>query len=479
MRLYNTLTRQQEAFVPVRDAHRPHVHLRPDRLRARPHRQLPDLRLRGRVAPRAEVRGRLPDASRHELHRRRRQDHHRRGEGGPAAARIHRSDTSTRFARMRRPSASSRWKRRRGPPIAANLQAMAGMINALGERGHTYTSEGSIYFKISTLPAYGKLARLDHEGIQSGARVDSDEYDKENARDFVLWKATKPDEPTWDCRLRARAGPAGTSSARRWRCGCSASRRSTSTPAASIWCFRITRTRSRRAKAPRARSSRASGSTSSTCWSTTRRCRSRLGNFYTRAGRARQRAFACRRCATSCCRRYYRKQLNFTWTGLEQAEEALRRITDFLGRVEALTSGGAHAEVTARVTAAVDAFDGALRDDLNTAAGLGAMFDLIRALNIAMDNKGGGQGRRCRTSSPRSPTSIACSACCRCAALKTPRRRSRWPRSTRPSMPARRRAAARDFARGRSHSPGAARERRHPRRQSPRARDGKGSNATI
>ncbi|HYE88495.1 MAG TPA: class I tRNA ligase family protein, partial [Vicinamibacterales bacterium] len=80
----------------------------------------------------------------------------------------------------------------------ANLKAMADMINALGQRGHTYTSDGSIYFKISTLPSYGKLARLDHEGIQAGARVDSDEYDKESARDFVLWKSTKPGEPTWD-----------------------------------------------------------------------------------------------------------------------------------------------------------------------------------------------------------------------------------------------------------------------------------------
>ena len=79
-----------------------------------------------------------------------------------------------------------------------NLRAMADMINQLGERGHTYQSDGSIYFKIATLPAYGKLVRLDHEGIQAGARVDSDEYEKENARDFVLWKAPKPGEPSWD-----------------------------------------------------------------------------------------------------------------------------------------------------------------------------------------------------------------------------------------------------------------------------------------
>src|SRR5262249_17038661 len=79
-----------------------------------------------------------------------------------------------------------------------NIEAMAATVHALEERGHTYRSDGSIYFKISTLPDYGKLARLDHAGIKSGARVDSDKYEKEDARDFVLWKASKPGEPTWD-----------------------------------------------------------------------------------------------------------------------------------------------------------------------------------------------------------------------------------------------------------------------------------------
>src|SRR5687768_1228156 len=79
-----------------------------------------------------------------------------------------------------------------------NIDAMGGMIEALEARGHTYRSDGSVYFKIETLPEYGKLARLDHAGIKSGARVDSDKYEKENARDFVLWKSTKPGEPTWD-----------------------------------------------------------------------------------------------------------------------------------------------------------------------------------------------------------------------------------------------------------------------------------------
>jgi len=79
----------------------------------------------------------------------------------------------------------------------ANLAAMARLIAALAKNGHTYVSDGSIYFKISTLPDYGKLAHLDHDGMKPGARVDADSYAKEDARDFVLWKATKPDEPTW------------------------------------------------------------------------------------------------------------------------------------------------------------------------------------------------------------------------------------------------------------------------------------------
>ena len=85
-----------------------------------------------------------------------------------------------------------------------NLAAMADTIKALEQNGHTYTSDGSIYFKISTFPDYGKLAHLDHSGIKSGARIDSDKYEKEDARDFVLWKATKEGEPNLGFGHRSR-----------------------------------------------------------------------------------------------------------------------------------------------------------------------------------------------------------------------------------------------------------------------------------
>ena len=84
-----------------------------------------------------------------------------------------------------------------------NITAMAETIVALEKRGHTYQSDGSVYFKISTFPEYGRLARLDHSGIKSGARVDSDKYEKDDARDFVLWKASKPGEPVWDAGFGA------------------------------------------------------------------------------------------------------------------------------------------------------------------------------------------------------------------------------------------------------------------------------------
>jgi cysteinyl-tRNA synthetase len=82
-----------------------------------------------------------------------------------------------------------------------HINDMVALIQKLAERGHTYTSEGSVYFRISTFPGYGKLSHIDFQGILDGARVDTDKYDKENARDFVLWKARKEGEHYWDTPL--------------------------------------------------------------------------------------------------------------------------------------------------------------------------------------------------------------------------------------------------------------------------------------
>ena len=271
-----------------------------------------------------------------------------------------------------------------------NLKAMADMISALGAHGHTYTTDGSVYFKISTFPAYGKLARLDHEGIQPGARVDSDEYDKESARDFVLWKATRPGEPTWD----VGCGPGRPG----WHIECSAmALRLLGESPIDIHTGGVDLVFPHHENEI-AQSEGATGKEFSRFWFhiehllvDNQKMSKSVGNVYT-VQDVLDKGFRLSALRYILLSGYYRKQLNFTWNGLEQAEEALRRITDFLGRVEALTAGGAHPEVTARVKEAVDAFDAALGDDLNTAAGLAAMFDLIRALNISMDARQVGKG---------------------------------------------------------------------------------------
>ena len=272
----------------------------------------------------------------------------------------------------------------------ANLKAMADMINALGQRGHTYTSDGSIYFKIATLPSYGKLARLDHEGIQAGARVDSDEYDKESARDFVLWKATKAGEPSWD----VGCGPGRPG----WHIECSAmALRLLGESPIDIHTGGVDLVFPHHENEI-AQSEGATGKEFSRFWFhiehllvDNQKMSKSVGNVYS-VQDVLDKGFRLSALRYILLSGYYRKQLNFTWIGLEQAEEALRRITDFLGRVEALSSGPAHGEVTDLVKVAVQRFDAALRDDLNTASGLAAIFDLIRALNIAMDGKQVGKG---------------------------------------------------------------------------------------
>ncbi|HWY86195.1 MAG TPA: cysteine--tRNA ligase, partial [Gemmataceae bacterium] len=84
-----------------------------------------------------------------------------------------------------------------------HIPDMVTAIQKLEERGYTYKSDGSTYYRIANFPSYGKLSHNDFSGIRAGARVDVDEYDKADARDFVLWKAKKDEELAWDTPLGA------------------------------------------------------------------------------------------------------------------------------------------------------------------------------------------------------------------------------------------------------------------------------------
>jgi len=265
----------------------------------------------------------------------------------------------------------------------ANIRAMADLVRALEKNGHTYVSEGSIYFKISSLPAYGKLAHLDHDGMKPGARVDSDHYAKEDARDFVLWKATKPDEPTWDV-----IDPPGRPG---WHLECSAiALRLLGEPPIDIHAGGIDLIFPHHENEI-AQSEGATGKPFSRFWVHVeylivdeQKMSKSLGNTYTIPDVVARgyRPSAVRYLLLSA---HYRKQLNFTWASLGQAEEALRRLTDFLVRLRTITRDGAHDEIAARVEDARKAFAGAMQDDLNTAAALGVVMTLVRALNSAID----------------------------------------------------------------------------------------------
>jgi len=272
----------------------------------------------------------------------------------------------------------------------ANIQAMGETIQALERNGHTYTSDGSIYFKISTLPDYGKLAHLDHSGIKSGARVDSDKYDKEDARDFVLWKATKPDEPSWDPGI----GPGRPG----WHIECSAmALRLLGPPPIDIHAGGVDLIFPHHENEI-AQSEGATGQPFSRFWvhvehlmiededKGTEKMSKSLGNVFNLADIV-ERGFRPSALRHLYLGTHYRKQLRFSWTAMAQAEEALKRITDFLARLDHVPAGEAQPSraIKERLDAAATAFASHIADDLNTAAALGIMFDLVRALNTAID----------------------------------------------------------------------------------------------
>jgi cysteinyl-tRNA synthetase len=265
----------------------------------------------------------------------------------------------------------------------ANLRAMAELIASLDKRGHTYKSDGSIYFKISTLPQYGKLARLDHEGMKPGARVDSDSYAKEDARDFVLWKATKPDEPTWNV-----VDPPGRPG---WHLECSAmALRLLGESPIDLHAGGIDLIFPHHENEI-AQSEGATGKPFSRFWMHVeylivdeQKMSKSLGNTYTIPDVIAKgfRPSAVRFLLLSA---HYRKQLNFTWASLAACEESLRRLTDFLARLDGISAPGVHPEIAERVAATRTTFSESMQDDLNTAAALGAMFELVRMLNSAID----------------------------------------------------------------------------------------------
>ena len=271
-----------------------------------------------------------------------------------------------------------------------NLDSMAALVRQLEKNGHTYESDGSIYFKISTLPQYGRLARLDHEGLKAGARIDSDNYDKDNARDFVLWKAARPDEPSWDFGFGG--GRPG------WHLECSAmALRLLGEPPIDIHCGGVDLIFPHHENEI-AQSEGATNKQFARFWMHVEhllideeKMSKSLGNVFNLPDIV-QKGFRPSALRYLLLSTHYRKQLKFSWDAMSQADEALRRLADFLERVDRVTAAGTHAGIAAKVSAAEAQFKEAMEQDLNTAGALGVVFELVRALNAAIDSNELGTG---------------------------------------------------------------------------------------
>ncbi len=267
-----------------------------------------------------------------------------------------------------------------------NIEAMGNLVKELERKGHTYQSEGSIYFRIATHPEYGKLSRLDKKGIKPGARINVDEYDKEDVRDFVLWKPVKAGEPSWDIGF----GPGRPG----WHLECSAmALRLLGEPPIDIHAGGVDLIFPHHENEI-AQSETATGKLFSRFWIHVehlfvegKKMSKSTGNVFTLPEIVSKgyRPSALRYLLLSS---HYRKQLNFTWSGIEQAEESLRRLTDFLARLDAETSvkKAGQSRVKVKVENARNRFFEALSDDLNTAEGLGAIFDFVRDVNVLLDS---------------------------------------------------------------------------------------------
>ncbi len=268
-----------------------------------------------------------------------------------------------------------------------HIPEMAAFVAKLVERGIAYrTDDGSYYFRIAKFPKYGKLSKKDFGGMQDGARVDVDEYDKDSARDFALWKAPKPGEASWDTSIgTGRPG---------WHLECSVmsmrelgesfdlhaggedlifphheneiaqSESFTGKPFARFWFH--------------ARFLLVEGEKMSKS----------LGNFFT------LRDLVLKGHKPSSLRYLlasvpYRNQLNFTFDGLKQAAVSVERLRNFRLRLSSGTfAEGSNSEMKTLAAQAVERMTAALDDDLNTAQAQAAIFEMVRQANAAFDTGG-------------------------------------------------------------------------------------------
>jgi cysteinyl-tRNA synthetase len=277
------------------------------------------------------------------------------------------------------------------PRATEYIPQMLSLVQTLTDRGHTYVADGSTYFRVATLPDYGKLSKVEIDTTSEYSRIESDEYEKESARDFVLWKAKKENEPSWETPIgEGRPG---------WHLECSAMAMDLLGETFDIHTGAVDLIFPHHENEI-AQSEGATGKPFVRYWVhgehlniDAQKMSKSIGNIYTLPEllELNYDALALRYALLSVP---HRTKLNFTLQSLDDAKNALGRIESFLLRLEDVSKSGPHdaAHLHERDDAIIgrflNDFEEAMDDDLNTAGALGALFTLIRDANAAIDAGG-------------------------------------------------------------------------------------------
>ncbi len=274
------------------------------------------------------------------------------------------------------------------PRATDYIPQMIALVEQLMANGLAYQADDhSVYFAIARFPSYGKLSRLDKRQLKAGARVAQDDYTKENAQDFALWKAAKPEDESaaaaWDSPWgRGRPG---------WHLECSAMAMDILGETLDLHCGGIDLVFPHH-EDEIAQSEGATGKTFSRVWChgefllvDNSKMAKRVGNVST-VKELREAGISAAALRHFILSTHYRKQLNFTMEALEASAEAVRRIGGFAGRLRDASAG------TPQLSAAADraeaAFREALADDLNGPEALAALFTFVSEGNGELDRRG-------------------------------------------------------------------------------------------
>jgi len=292
------------------------------------------------------------------------------------------------------------------PRATDHIPEMIELVERLRERGHTYEADGSVYFRIASFPEYGRLARIDVEGLQSGARVDSDKYDKENARDFVLWKfkSEEPEWAQWDAPFgRGRPG---------WHIECSAMSMKYLGETFDLHVGGEDLVFPHHENEI-AQSSCGTGKPFVKHWMHVKHLlidnetmSKSKGNFFTIPD-VLERGHSPESIRYLLASAQYRRPLSFGFEGLEQAAAAIERVHGLVRRLDEVEREGPEGEATEACASGARVFAEALADDLNTPEALAAVHGLVgRANQLLADGQLSRAGARAVRSTLESMDSV-------------------------------------------------------------------------